>query len=237
MTIADVITTFSAVVAAMSFVSGVSAWRREYVGRRRIELAETVLAKFYEAADVIRDARSPHGWTDEGLSRQRQDNERPEETQSKNRAHVLFERLNKHRGLFAELQSLKYRFMATFGKSALEPFKELVSVRNDMIIAANTLGDYLWPREARGELTRRDAEDKRKYEKIFWSAPAQANDAITQRVAGAVEKVEDLLQQELRSRIGPWRRAARWCEYVRTKFGHRSSSVPGADGNSFATDP
>ena len=69
MAIADAITAFSAAVADISFVFGVSASKREFVGKRRIELAETVLAKFYEAADVIREVRNPHSCSAEGKSR------------------------------------------------------------------------------------------------------------------------------------------------------------------------
>ena len=47
MNIADVITAVSVAIAALAFVVGVNAWRREFVGKRRIELAENVLALFY----------------------------------------------------------------------------------------------------------------------------------------------------------------------------------------------
>ncbi len=53
MNIADVITAVSVAIAALAFVVGVNAWRREFVGKRRIELAENVLALFYEAQDAI----------------------------------------------------------------------------------------------------------------------------------------------------------------------------------------
>ena len=48
MTIADAITAGSVLIAALSFMYGVSAWRREFIGKRHIELVETVLALFYE---------------------------------------------------------------------------------------------------------------------------------------------------------------------------------------------
>jgi hypothetical protein len=209
----DIIAAISVTIAGLSFVYGVFAWKWQYLATRRIELAETVLAKFYEAADVIRDVRSPYGnlYQDEGTSRQRAENEKPEETRALNQAHVLFERWNKRRELFAELQSLKYRYMAAFGKSALEPFKDLAGVRNDMVFAANQLGTYLWPRETRGTLSDRDAAEKRKYENIFWSPCDQAKDEVTQRVQRAVEKIEDLLQSELRSQLSWWRRSWQWC--------------------------
>jgi hypothetical protein len=66
MTIAEVIAASSPAIAALSFLYGVFAWKREFVGKRRIELAEDVLAKFYEAAEAIRAIRSPFGWGEEG---------------------------------------------------------------------------------------------------------------------------------------------------------------------------
>jgi hypothetical protein len=235
MTMADVITAFAAAIAAMSFVYGVSAWKREFVGKRRIELAETVLAKFYEAADVIREVRSPHGWSGQGKDRQREKNDKPDESRALDQANVLFERWNKHRDLFAELQSLKFRCMATFGKTAYGPFKDLVDIRNDMVIAANELGSHLWPQEMRGEMSERKAADKRKYEDVIWRPLDQKEDAIALRVNKAVEKVENLLQDELRSQRGWRRRAWQWCKCQLQRRGRQVGTTPETDSRLAAT--
>ena len=58
MTISETATAISVVIAALSFVYGVSAWRREFVGKRRIELAEEVLALAYEIEEIIGSIRS-----------------------------------------------------------------------------------------------------------------------------------------------------------------------------------
>ncbi len=42
----------SLIVAAWTAVYGISAWRREFLGKKRIDLAEEVLVSFYEAKDV-----------------------------------------------------------------------------------------------------------------------------------------------------------------------------------------
>lgn len=76
MNAANIITSISVAIAALSFVSGVSAWKREFIGKRQIELAESVLAMFYEVEDAIREIRNPFAYTDEGKSRKRADNER-----------------------------------------------------------------------------------------------------------------------------------------------------------------
>ena len=38
---------------------GLSKWHTETVGKRRVELAEAVLADIYEAKEIIENARSP----------------------------------------------------------------------------------------------------------------------------------------------------------------------------------
>jgi len=122
---AEAITAVSAAVTAGSVVWGISAWRREYVGKRQIELAESVLELFYEAEDAIREIRSPFSFTGEGSTRKKGEHESEEESRSLNNAYVVFERYQKREKLFAELRSLRYRMMATFGASAATPFDSL----------------------------------------------------------------------------------------------------------------
>ena len=78
MAIAEII---AASVASFAVIYGVNAWRREYVGKRKIELAEEVLALFYEARDVISYIRNPFSVAGEGSTRNAAPNESPEEKQ------------------------------------------------------------------------------------------------------------------------------------------------------------
>lgn len=39
--------------ACWAIISGVGAWKREFIGKRQIELAEQVLAKFFEVKDAL----------------------------------------------------------------------------------------------------------------------------------------------------------------------------------------
>ena len=41
------------IFACWAIVSGVDAWKREFVGKRKIELAEAVLSKFFEVKDAV----------------------------------------------------------------------------------------------------------------------------------------------------------------------------------------
>ena len=68
--IATIFAAFLSAGAAI-FVSGVAiygikSWRKEFKGKRDIELAEEVLELFYKAEDAITAIRSPLGYTSEG---------------------------------------------------------------------------------------------------------------------------------------------------------------------------
>ena len=79
--ILQVIQAVSLIVAAWTAIYGIRAWRSEFVGKKRIELAEEVLVRFYEARDVIRIIRNPFGYVGEGSTRQGAEGEAPEEKQ------------------------------------------------------------------------------------------------------------------------------------------------------------
>jgi hypothetical protein len=195
MTIPDVITAISVAIAAISFVTGVNAWKREFVGKRRIELIENVLALFYEAQDAIREIRNPFSFGGEGTTRKRSEHEREEETQLLDQAYVVFERYQKREKLFAELRSMKYRVMATFGSKAGEPFDELNMVLNEIFSSARILGTYYWKRQGRVRMSeeefQRHLEQMNKHEAIFWFM-GEEKDEITPRVQRAVEKIENI---------------------------------------------
>lgn len=195
MTIPDVITAISVAIAAIAFVAGVNAWKREFIGKRRIELVENVLALFYEAQDAIREIRNPFSFSGEGTTRKRSEHEREEETQLLDQAYVVFERYQKREKLFAELRSMKYRVMATFGSKAGEPFDELNMVLNEIFSSARILGTYYWKRQGRTQMSeeefKRHLEQMNKHEAIFWFM-GEEKDEITPRVQRAVEKIESI---------------------------------------------
>jgi len=204
MNLADYITSISVLISAIAFVVGVNAWKREYIGRRRIELAENVLALFYEAQDAIREIRSPFGYYGEGATRTHSENETEEETRRLDNAFVVFERYKKKEKLFAELHSLRYRFRATFGTNSSEPFLELNIIIREIFEAARLLGTIYWKRIGNSmmseEAHQNTLENVRKYEAIIWSH-GYKDDEISLRVQRAVEKIEEITKKESLMRI------------------------------------
>lgn len=206
----EVATAVSVLIGALAFLSGVSAWKREFVGKRRIELAESVLAVFYEAEDAIREIRSPFSHEGEGRSRKRSRNETEEESRILDQAYVVFERYQKREQLFAQLRSMRYRFMAAFGAEAGEPFEEVARVVREILVAAQMLGKHYWLRQGRVQMTEQEfkkhLDEMQKREAILWIT-TRDEDGISPRVRAAVRRVEDTAQRAADAKSGwgwPW---------------------------------
>lgn len=186
-------------------MSGVTAWKREFVGKRRIELAENVLALFYEAQDAIREIRNPFSFVGEGSSRQRSEGEREEESQLLDQAYVVFERYQKREKLFAELKSMRYRCMASFGAAASEPFNDISNILHEIFVSARMLGSHYWPRQGRVAMSEEEFEkhldQMQKHEAVYWYM-GDDKDQISPRVKEAVSKMESIAQDVILSYSG-----------------------------------
>lgn len=186
----------SLIIASLTAVYGITSWRREFVGRRRIELAEDVLASFYEARDAIATIRSPMGYSGEGSSREPGENESPEEKKAYDQAYVVIERYNKHKELFNKIQSMRYRFIAQFGANSAKPFNGLNEIVHEIFLASNMLAD-LWKRQSRVpaamDIPPGLQDAIREHEKIFWGWGGKS-DPIFPRVDAAVHEIEEICQ-------------------------------------------
>jgi hypothetical protein len=132
----------SVILASFVAIYGFGAWRREHVGKRRIELAEEVLALFYQARDVVESIRSSFGYGGEGETRKHGPNEKPEHKAALDQAFVLIERYNRHTDLFSRIHALRYRFMAQFGAKASAPFDDLNRVINELLRSAQRMARH-----------------------------------------------------------------------------------------------
>jgi hypothetical protein len=84
-------------------IYGIDSWRREHKGKREIELAEDVLALFYEAREAIQYMRHPFSTVDECNGVDRQPSESESEWQARRNASVAFKRYNERKDLFNKL--------------------------------------------------------------------------------------------------------------------------------------
>jgi hypothetical protein len=186
---------FAVIAAAWVGFLGINAWRKEFLGRRKIELAEEGLALFYQAKSVIEFMRSPAGYAGEGSTRKRESKETPEQQKTRDDAYVIYERYNMHAAVFGRIFTLRYRFIAQFGKDADAPFAGLKSVCDELFVAARG-----WSRLSEvdeGAFTNRDSMEEHrssieKKERIMWgvtdSDPIQARlDTIIRQIEGICE--------------------------------------------------
>jgi hypothetical protein len=77
--VAPVGTALAALAAAVAAWKALSAWRDEMLGKRKAELAEDALTKFYQAERAISIIRSPIVGTSESEGRERE----PDETEKR----------------------------------------------------------------------------------------------------------------------------------------------------------
>lgn len=200
MEISELAKNISVILAALALISGIRAWKREFIGKRKIKLAEETLMLFYQAKDAIREIRNPFGRIDEGNTRKKADHETEEETKILNKAYVVFERYQKREEVFNKLQSIRYRFMAQFGRDTEKPFLELYGVRNNIFMAAHTLGMDYWQRQGmvdiESKVYKKQLDEMAKYEAIFWFK-GEKRDEIGPRVEKIINQVENITRDAL----------------------------------------
>ena len=160
------------VAACWAIISGVGAWKREFIGKRKIELAEEVLATFFEVKDAIAYMRNPFSSGNEGKTRQRSDNERQEESELLDRGYIVYERYNDKKDTFTKFSTLKYRFMASFGSETESIFSETSRVLNSIFVSAQMLATHYWQRQGRVQMSedefKRHLDEMHRHEGVFW---------------------------------------------------------------------
>src|SRR5690349_11453365 len=100
--IATIVQAVSILAACWAIISGVGAWKREFIGKRQIELAEQLLERFFEVKDAIAFIRNPFSGLEEGKSRQRRPGELQAESELLDRGYIVVERYQKREGVFSE---------------------------------------------------------------------------------------------------------------------------------------
>ena len=173
-----------AVAAAALFASwlawkGLSTWKRETVGRRRIELAEDTIADFYEARDIITAIRNPFSYGGEAEQREGRDEEKPEIQEYRDAYYIPLKRIDEHTDFFAKLRARRYRVIAAFGIETAEPFEKVYRIRSEIVVAARMLL-VLGPE---GKV-----ETRRKHEaSIWWSGEGDTIETALDEVIVQVE--------------------------------------------------
>ena len=191
--IASIAQAVAVVSACWAIISGVGAWKREFIGKRQIELAEQVLAKFFEVRDAISFIRNPFSSTEEGKTRQRAEHEGRDEAELLDRGYIVVERYTKKESIFTEFFTLKYQFMASFGADTEPIFKEVNQALNSIFVSARMLATHYWQRQGRVHMEpeefRRHLDEMHRHEGIFWDIGTE-QDEIRSQLAEILRKLE-----------------------------------------------
>ena len=137
--IPSVVTAITAIYGVRIGIQGLNKWRAETIGKRKAELAEDVLADFYEARDVITTARSPGGFGHEGAKRPKAEWESEDDTRTLNAYFRTIERLRNKEEFFARFHARRYRFIAHFGTEAGQPYDDLHKIYAQIVVAVKML--------------------------------------------------------------------------------------------------
>jgi hypothetical protein len=186
--------------AAYTAYRGLEKWRAETIGKRKAELAEEVLADFYEARDIINAVRLPGGFVDEGSTRQRESWETPDDTKMLNAYFATVERLTKKAEFFARLHARRYRVRAVFAKGATAPYDDLSQIHSQIVAAVRLLiTTYRHPDRGRGQALDRNRQS---WETIMGWGLDEEKDPIPRLLDQIVEAIEHICQPAIRARGG-----------------------------------
>ena len=192
--IATIAQAVAVISACWAIISGVGAWKREFIGKRQIELAEQVLAKFFEVRDAISFIRNPFSSTEEGKSRHKSEREQPHESELLDRGYIVVERYEKKEKVFAEFNTLKYKFMAAFGAETEEIFAETNKALHSIFSSARLLATHYWLRQGRVQMEadefQKHLDGMHRHEGIFWDIYSE-DDEIRKKLKEIQKILED----------------------------------------------
>jgi len=186
--------------ASIAAVLGARSEWKKYNKKRQNELIVEVLESFYRVRDAFKRIRSPFGFSGEGATRLKQESETLEEKELFDRAYVPIERYKKEEEVFRNLDGLKYKFIANFGKEKAKLFEDLIWVLNQIIFTSNMLRTS-WIQQGRpfrdDQSFQGHLERMHKFEGIIWEG-AHEPDEIKQKIDSAINEMESICEKLLK---------------------------------------
>ena len=190
----EILQNISIIIASITAIYGIFSWRREHIGKRKIDIAEEVLCSIYEIKDAIKYIRNPVGTVGEGSKRDKSENETSDQSWALDQANVVFERYKENQDIFNKFFKLKYRYIANFEKDSEEPFLIVRKTINKIFFAARRLGNHYWLSQDRRRMSDaqmdKHIQDQQKYEDVFWERDEM--DEINREIDKAVAIIENL---------------------------------------------
>ncbi|MGE8367002.1 hypothetical protein [Cupriavidus sp.] len=176
--------------AAGLAVWGINAWRRDFTGKRRIELAEETLVLFYRSADAVRAMRSPGSYEVEFEHIVQKEGESPHSFTARKIVAPLFKRHEEYSELFASLQATRYRYMARFGQESGQPFVDLHRLVVHILVTARHYAMVAGQYDPDGNpiVVKNQQAMREQQEAVFWDMGE--TDDINLRLDAIVDLVE-----------------------------------------------
>lgn len=185
-TILKIIESISLIIASITAIIGISAWRRELKGKKEYDLAEEALYLFYESRDRIRIIRNLFSLV-VGL---KTENVFPGKTQRD----LLMDIYSKHHEVFNKLHTLRYRFMVLFGADKVKPFDDIQSIINDLFYATERFPScWDWEKDElkREEEAKKCQEKVHELESILFKT-SEENDPLETRLNNIISNIEEI---------------------------------------------
>jgi hypothetical protein len=213
----ELVSNIAVIVASGTAIWGINAWRREFKGKRDMELAEDVLCLFYRTERAIEAIRCWLSYSFESQTRAPEPDETPEQKEARDRAYVVLKRIQDRAEVFDQLYTLRFRFMARFGRDRAKPFDKMKGVISEMQVSARTLAQ-LWADQLRqGDRTSQPTKEQiKKHEEVIWSMGEA--DQIEPHVKSIIEEIEAICRPIIDGQVS-------WFSRFWTKaFGRKEAS-------------
>ncbi len=186
----QIIRDIAVTAASLVAILGINAWKREFKGKRDMQLAEDVLCLFYRAERAIEAIRFPIYDLAQGRSREPQEGETPEQKQARDQAYVVFKKIKDHGDIFDQLYALRFRFMVRFGKDKAKPFDDLKGIVSEIWVAAQQLAELWTIRLQRRELSEDTRKEIKEHERVIWYSGDK--DKIRSRLSNILKEIEGI---------------------------------------------
>lgn len=155
--------------------------------KRRGEIAEEVLADFYQVEKAFQQIRSRMIWSEEMLPE-----EGVEDAVIRDGGYGVIRRLRSFSDLFSSLEARRFRAEAMLGRDLGEAYLEVVRVHNQVFFAAKEILAY-----RDGVRTAHMDEFIQDQRRIAFDVPAGEDDPIRDRIAAAVGLVEGIARRAM----------------------------------------
>jgi hypothetical protein len=184
------ISAVSPVITVSLAIFAVHVWRVQLVTKRRFEVAEEALSTSQEVVYALSGIRSVGGWSNEGQTRKRGENETKEESERLDHAFVPFERISHFSELFAKMMKSVVLVEIHFGSTMANHMRILLDARGEIIMAARGMERMSrkdWP-------TDKDESRMNKYMAVLYEGYGDAieneKDVLSEKIKAAFAAIE-----------------------------------------------